>query len=197
MAIEVQVEAKLYEPTRLFVGAHLRQQLRERSPSGRLQLFVEDTSTAGGNDSGYWSKPDVSALAVSRGEFVPYWKADLHTFEVKTAAGLSESSVHEANAHGRFGQYSWLVFQAIGKCAPETAAYKRVVKLAAQLGVGVIHFADASSPKYWIIEHWARLTGANAASADSFVRERFTPTIKTRISSHLSTLGWPGLANDD
>lgn len=196
MAIEVYVEAELYEATRRFVNTHFRQQLRERAPFAGLQLFVEDTSTAGGSDSGYWSKPDVSALALARGQFVPYWRADLHTFEVKTASGLAESAVHEANAHGRFGQYSWLVFQATGKSAPETTNFKKVLKLAAQMGVGIVHFYDTTSPKSWVIAHWAQNTRADAASADAFVRERFAPTLKARISSHLGTLGWPGISDE-
>ncbi|MFO1017226.1 MAG: hypothetical protein U1E03_06485 [Hyphomonadaceae bacterium] len=198
MGAEVGIEAQLYEPTRQFVGTRFRQLLRDRVPSNGLQMFVEDTSIAGGPDSGYWSRPDVSALTVSRGQFVPYWSADLHTFEVKTASGLREHSVHEANAHGRFGQYAWLVFQAVGNASVDSTTFKKVSKLATQLGVGVVHFQDASAPKNtWIVEQWAQPTGASPAAADAFVRERFTPTMTARISSHLKTLGWPRVADED
>lgn len=198
MGAEVSIEAQLYEPTRQFVGTRFRQLLRDRLPSGGLQMFVEDTALAGGPDSGYWSRPDVSALTISRGQFIPYWAADLHTFEVKTASGLREHSVHEANAHGRFGQYAWLVFQAVGAAATDQNTFRKVLKVATQLGVGVVHFQDPAAPKAsWVVEQWAKSTGASAAAADAFVRERFSQTMTARISSHLKSLGWPRGADED
>lgn len=194
---EIQVEQELYAPTRHFVGAHFARQVREHTPMGNLQIFVEDTSTTGGPESGYWSKPDVSALVLARGQFVPSWTTDLHTFEVKTAAGLNESAVHEANAHGRFGQYAWLVFQAVGRASADAPLFKKVVKTASQLGVGVIHFVDADTPRTWLIHLWARATGAAPFAADSFVRERFSPTVKMRVANHLKALGWPEIADGD
>lgn len=194
---EVQIERELYGPTRLFVNTYFLLKLREQIATTALQIFVADTSLAAGQEGGQWSRPDVAALVLGRGQYVPHWVADLHTFEVKTASGLSERAVYEANAHGRFGRYSWLVFQAVGRASPSPDTnFQRIVKLAAQMGVGVIHFEDASDPQHWNLEIWPRPTGADSSAADRFVRERFPSDAKHQIATRLSALGWLGGQDD-
>lgn len=197
MAGEIRTESALYGPTRLFVNTYFLQKLREHIATTSLQVFVADTSLTAGNEGGQWSRPDVAALVLGRGQFVPHWVADLHTFEVKTAAGLNEAAVYEANAHGRFGRFAWLVFQAVGRASPDSdGVFKRVTKLASQMGVGVIHFDNESDPQNWNLAFWPRATGAENAVADSFVRERFPADTKKQIAARLNTLGWLGGANE-
>ncbi|MGH8337739.1 MAG: hypothetical protein ACRETL_13165, partial [Gammaproteobacteria bacterium] len=154
MPDEVRIEAELYEPTRLFLHAAFGTRLAE-STTTPVQIFAADTSKTQVADGGQWSRPDVAALVIGAGVYVPYWKADLHTFEVKTAAGLSETSVHEANAHGRYGHYPWLVFQSVGRASVDAdSTFKRVHKLASHLGIGLIHFQNPREVLDWTITLW-------------------------------------------
>lgn len=192
MPEEVRIEAELYEPTRLFLHAAFGSRLAETTTTS-VQIFSADTSRAQVADGGQWSRPDVAALVLGAGAYVPYWKTDLHTFEVKTAGGLSETAVHEANAHGRYGHYAWLVFQSVGRASIEAeGTFRRVQKLAAHLGVGVVHFQNPREVLNWTVELWPRRTGTDNATADAFVRERFPEETKTRIESRLRALGWRG-----
>jgi hypothetical protein len=189
---EITSEAELYQPTRNFIAAEFPRLLSQRAGSGSVQTFGDIVSTAPGDATGRWTRPDVAALAVSRGEFVPYWRADLHTFEVKTARGLDETAVHEAHAHGRFGHYAWLAFQAAGRTERQGDLFGRVVSVAVTLGVGVLCCADPFNVHDWTLESWPHRTGADNAMADSFVRDRFGDAAKAQIRAHLAALGWSG-----
>jgi hypothetical protein len=106
---------------------------------------------------------------------------------------LDETSVHEANAHGRFGHYAWLVFQCIGRAARDSALVsRRIYPLASHLGVGLISFEDPDKPNSWSIQAWPRRTGSDAASADNFIAERFSAEERARIAGNLKALGWGG-----
>ncbi|MDX2275150.1 MAG: hypothetical protein NW206_06835 [Hyphomonadaceae bacterium] len=191
MVEEVKVERDLYLATMRFVSVSFIARLRELSPLPNLQAFPSNTSLAAGAEGGQWTRPDVAALVLGRGRFVPHWRADLHTFEVKTASGLNETAVHEANAHGRFSNYAWLVFQAVGKsCVESDLVARKITRLASHLGVGVIHFEDPESPHAWKIELWPKRTGTDASTADRFVAERFDHEMRVKISSNLRALGW-------
>jgi hypothetical protein len=193
MTLEVRIESELYGPTRVFLHAAFADRLAATMAT-HVQIFAADTSVSHTSEGGHWSRPDLAALILGGGEYVPYWKADLHTFEVKTCFGVSEGAVHEANAHGRFGHYTWLVFQALGKAAPESTGglFRRLCETANRLGVGLIHFADPSDAHNWTIAAWPRRTGTDNATADAFVRERFPAETQQRIKSRLEALGWRG-----
>lgn len=193
MTDEITSERLLYEPTRRFLHVSFIQRLKEQSQSGGLEIYAADTSTTPSPEGGQWTRPDVAALVLGRGRFVPHWRADLHTFEVKTAGGLTELAVHEANAQARFGHYAWLAFQAMGRATASTdGLFGRVHKLASHLGIGIIHFIDPARPHDWQIAVWPRRTGTDDQTADSFVRDRFPLEIKAQVSSHLASLGWVG-----
>lgn len=191
MVDEIKTERALYAPTQRFLYVSFLARLREQSALTNLELFSSETASVAGTDGGQWTRPDIAALVLGRGSYIPHWRADLHTFEVKTAAGLSETSVHEANAHGRFSNYPWLVFQAAGRAAIQPDGLtRRVSRLASHLGVGLIHFLDPDDPHKWTIELWPRRTGTDASTVDSFVRERFSEETRLRIASNLRSLGW-------
>lgn len=193
MTDEVKIESALYAPTMRFLYVSFIARLREQSALSSLQLFASNTSLVGGSEGGQWTRPDVAALVLGRGQYVPHWRADLHTFEIKTASGVNETAVHEANAHGRFANYSWLVFQAVGRASSQSEAFThRITRLASHLGVGIVHFVDPDDPNCWTISVWPRRTGTDTATTDSFVRERFSEEDRSRISSNLRELGWLG-----
>lgn len=187
---EVTVEANLYTPTRRFVGMRLAGFLARRSGSSPPKLFCNEVAEVAGEIGGKWTRPDIAALAISCGEFVPYWRADLHTFEVKTAGGLDVTGAHEARAQGRFGHFSWLVFQAVGRAEQHTNRYKEVVDSAAGLGVGVLVCAEPDDPDSWRIVEWPVRSETDNAVADAFVKQRFDAETRSDIRRYLSGLGW-------
>jgi hypothetical protein len=192
MTVEVRLEQDLYEPTRRFLKLVFPGLLKARSAEAQLEVFSDEVSRAIDGVAGRWTRPDLAALVVLRGEYVPYWRADLHTFEVKTAAGLDETSVHEAHAHGRFGQYAWLVFQSVGNASETSASgvWHRVERQCAHLGVGLICFEDTTNANAWRVVHWPKRTGTDGAMSDRFVKQRFSDQLKREISLYLTNLGW-------
>lgn len=191
--IEVRVEAALYAPTLNFISLAFGDHLRRRARSGRPWTFPAHVDHAPGTEEGRWTRPDLACLAIARGEFVPFWRADLHTFEVKTASGLNVTAVHEANAHGRLGQFAWLAFQAIGPAAPDTNLFGDILGSASSVGVGVLSCTHPGDPSSWRVDQWPTRTNTDPAVADAFVRERFGPTSQEAIRRLLSEHGWPDM----
>lgn len=196
--IEVKVEAQLYAPTLNFISLAFGDHVRRRAGSGRPLIFPEHVDHAAGDEGGRWTRPDLACLAIVRGEFVPYWRADLHTFEVKTASGLNVTAIHEANAHGRLGQFAWLAFQAVGPASADTNLFGDMLAAAGSLGVGVLTFRSPGDPEDWRIEQWPTRTNTDPAVADAFVRERFSATSQAAIRKLLDAHGWRdmGAAHD-
>lgn len=188
---EIIREADLYSLTRRFVEMRFPALLSRRARSGIPIPFCNEVAETAGDPGGQWSRPDVAVLVISYGEYVPYWRADLHTIEVKTAGTVDVISAHEARAHGRYGHYCWLAFQAVGRAASQTARYKEVVDSAVGLGVGVLTCQCADDPDDWGAIEWPERTNTDNAVADSFIRQRFDERTKTAIRSFLASRGWP------
>lgn len=194
---EVRIEAELYRPTLNFIALAFADHLRRRSRSGKPWVFPEHVDRSAGSEEGRWTRPDLACLALSRGEFIPYWRADLHTFEVKTASALDVTAVHEANAHGRLGQFAWLAFQAVGSAAPETSLFGEILSSASSVGVGVLTCGRPGDPADWRIQQWPTRTSTDSAVADSFIRERFGAANHEAIRKLLGAHGWPDIGDDD
>jgi hypothetical protein len=188
--IEVTVERNLYEHVRRFLFQRFGTMLAEQSGSGKYKVFADEVAEIAGETKGTWTRPDLAALVLSRGTFVPFWRADLHTFEVKTAAGFDVTGAHEARAQGRLGHYAWLVFQSVGRASDDSERFVQVLRSAAELGVGVIAFTNEADPDKWRVIAWPRRTEADDAIADEFVRTRFSASTRLGISDFLSSYGW-------
>lgn len=195
--IEVKVEAELYAPTLNFLALAFGDHLRRRARSGRPWVFPAHVDHSAGLEEGRWTRPDLACLAVARGEFVPFWRADLHTFEVKTAGGLNVTAVHEANAHGRLGQFTWLAFQAAGPAAPDTNLFGEILSSASSVGVGVLTCARPCDPADWRVEQWPTRTNTDSAVPDSFFRERFTAASQDAIRKLLDAYEWRDMREPD
>jgi len=195
--VETRVEAELYAPTLNFLALEFAEHLRRRARGGRSWIFPAQVEYAAGADDGRWTRPDLACLAVSRGEFVPFWRADLHTFEVKTASGLNVTAVHEANAHGRLGQFAWLAFQAVGPAAPETNLFGEILSSAASVGIGVLTCSRPHDPSSWRAEQLPIRTNTDSAVADAFVNERFSKSLQDSIRQFLDAHGWPDMRTPD
>lgn len=194
---EERVESELYAPTLNFLALEFAEHLRRRARGGRSWIFPAQVEYAAGADDGRWTRPDLACLAVSRGEFVPFWRADLHTFEVKTASGLNVTAVHEANAHGRLGQYAWLAFQAVGPADRERDLFGEILSSALSVGIGVLTCTRPADPSSWRVEQWPVRTNTDSAVADGFIRERFAPDMQDGIRRFLDMHGWPDMRKPD
>lgn len=187
---EVTVERELYTPTLRFLFSQFGNKLSEHAGSGSVKVFADQVAEVPGETRGTWTRPDLAALAISRGTYVPYWRADLHTFEVKTASGLDVIGAHEARAQGRLGHFAWLVFQAVGRAGRNTERYDQVRHSARELGVGMIVFELPADPSDWTIVEWPKRTEADDAVADAVVKSRFAPATRSDIQRFLAAYGW-------
>lgn len=191
------MESELYAPTLNFLALQFSDHLRRRARSGRSWIFPAQVEHTAGADDGRWTRPDLACLAIARGEYIPFWRADLHTFEVKTASGLNVTAVHEANAHGRLGQYAWLAFQAVGQAAPDRELFGEILSSAASVGIGVLTCVLPGDPSSWRVELWPIRTSTDIAVADAFVAERFGAPLQDRIRQFLNAHGWLDMRTSD
>lgn len=191
---EITRERDLYTPVRDYLSLNFAGDLQRRAGAGKPEVFLDDVSTAAGTSDGIWTRPDIAAIAFTRGTYIPFLRADLHTFEVKTASGLDVKGVHEASAHRNLGHFSWLVFQSVGKAARSSEIYNRVLSSANTLGVGVLTFRNPSTPKGWYVDAWPRRTDTDDAVADMFIGERFNALKKQQIKEYLSRMQIIGAA---
>lgn len=186
--MEVTVESNLYTHVHRYLTMSFPSVLARQTGAHPPHVFSGDVSTVGGAADGSWTRPDLAALAITRGEYVPFLRADLHTFEVKTARGLDVQGAHEASAQGRFGHYAWLVFQALNVADRSTGLYDQVLRSAIRLGVGVITFRDPLDTSMWHIDAWPKRTSTDDAVADEFVSTRFDDVEKKKIKKYLTGL---------
>jgi hypothetical protein len=77
---------------------------------------AKDTSTGRGRSrsSGRWSRPDVTAIQVSRYEWLPEITVEVSSYEIKRAKDAARlESVYEAAAHGRWAHRCSLVVEQL------------------------------------------------------------------------------------
>lgn len=189
---EISIEYELYEPVRNYLALNFSSILSRKAGAGQPAVFVDDVSSTPGTADGIWTRPDLAATAFAKGQFIPFFRADLHTFELKTASGLDVKGVHEANAHGKLGHYAWLVFQSVGRAARSSELYTRILSSANDLGVGVVTFNNATSADGWYVDSWPRRTETDDAVADRFIDDRFSVLQKKRVQDYLTSINASG-----
>ena len=184
----ISVEAELYEHVDRYLMLNFSTVLAQKIGAHPPHVVSANVSTAAGDRDGSWSRPDLAALCITKGKFVPFVKAELHTFEVKTSKGLDIPSVHEASAHGRFGHFAWLVFQSVDRTARTTVLFDQVLASANMLGVGVITFRCPTNPDQWHVDAWPKRTTTDDLVADEFIAERVSKEKQERILRYLEGL---------
>jgi hypothetical protein len=193
---EILIESELYIHVHRFLAMSFPSVLARKTGAHPPQIFSADVSAVGGESDGSWTRPDLAALAITKGTYVPFIRADLHTFEVKTARGLDVQGAHEASAQGRFGHYAWLVFQAINDADRTTVMFDQVLDSANSLGVGVVTFRAPHDTDQWHVDAWPRRTSTDDAVADEFVASRFDGTSKKKIQKYLKGIMVDTVSNE-
>ncbi len=87
------------------------------------------TATARGRprSSGRWSRPDVTAVQVSRYELLPDIAVEVSSYEIKRAKDAAKlESVYEAAAHGRWAHRASLVLEQLADEAVEPSILDEV-----------------------------------------------------------------------
>ncbi len=72
-------------------------------------FVMQKTTSVGAAGAGRWSRPDFTMAAVRRFRFDPHRYLDVFSFELKNRSGTNLVAVHEALAHSRLANYSYLV----------------------------------------------------------------------------------------
>lgn len=112
------------------------------------EVTVHITAKSGHRGSGGWSHPDlVLECFPPRRRTRESW-SDLHSFEVEAGDGFTIGSVYQAHAQGIGATFSWvlLTIQAAATKAPE---YRRALRVAEELGIGVIVYSNPAAFSSW------------------------------------------------
>ena len=106
--------------------------------------IVRSSGQRGSQDTGgRWTRPDITAVAYRQFKLLPGGHIELHTYEVKTGAGVDLTALHEALAHRRRAHRAYVLVD----CESEKER-DRVASLltdARNLGVGRISYFSVES----------------------------------------------------
>lgn len=108
-------------------------------PSDGIAI-VQDTS-ARGPAKGLWARPDFILVSAMRFKFMPGAQVDVHSFELKTEAGCSVLSVHEALAQTRFTHFGHLVWH-LPEGSKSEARLAEIEDHCGEHGIGLIRLRD-------------------------------------------------------
>jgi hypothetical protein len=174
-------EVDLYPSVQDYI--ELRFKDRCKPTYGELRHISAITATAGGQSSGYWSRPDLALAAVWRTKYGLGWSLDLYGFEVKTQAGCTPAAVHEALSHGTLVHFPYLVWHnpEWGDHRPEC---RSILERCSRYGVGLITFDDPPNSDSYSVRVDARRQAPTLEAVDEFIETRFAD------AERQSLLGW-------
>jgi hypothetical protein len=103
----VDDESKLWDLVRDWVDKYWGEEARRDGDEYWVKNTAQKTRSA---RPGKWSRPDVTAVQVSRFTVLPHRSLEITTFEIKRFEDAKEvTSVYEAAAHQRWAHLSYLV----------------------------------------------------------------------------------------
>lgn len=179
---ESEREAHLYTPVQNYLDLEFYHQIKPKL--GILRFITAITATTAVRDVGSWSRPDLSGVAVWRNKYSSTAHVDIYTFEVKRETTVDTSAVHEALAHRRFSNYSYLVWD----CRPEITSErhaKLIAEMCRDLGVGLIFAHEHDSPTSYRIEFRATRAEVAPDDVDRFIETRLPDAERRDIISAL------------
>ena len=182
------VEQELYALVERYLNLEFYLRLKPRF--GSLLLVTEDISQTPAPEGGAWSRPDLAAVAVWRHKFAPQTQLDLYSFEVKRASAVDARAVHEALAHRRFVNYSYLVWNR--SATPDTGQFALITDMCSQLGVGLIVAHDPWDPRKYSVPVVAERFPLEPDAIDAFIEMRMSQPKRTRVLEGLASMAWRG-----
>jgi len=166
------LERDLYEPVDDYLQVRFSASLRPLY--GEFKHLTSITATAGGNDTGKWSKPDLCLVALWRHKFSPTWQLDLHGFEVKPEHRCTIESVHEALSHTSHVNYAHLVWHS-PKWQDADVKCQAIADRCQRHGVGLITMRNECDASSYVIRVPAKRVPISGDATDEFIETRFQP----------------------
>jgi hypothetical protein len=121
---------------------------------------------SGTHGSGVWSHPDVVVVADPRRRAEAAEPPRVHAIEVETTSGFDLRSVYQAHAQAEGANYAWVFGCAVDD---ESVQWARIMKTAAELGVGVVTFARPHAYGTWTTHLEASHRQPDTADRSSFL----------------------------
>jgi hypothetical protein len=175
-------EEELYAPFERYLNSefyHLR-----KPKYGSLLLVSETIAEQGVEGGGIWSRPDIAAVAIWRHKYAPVPNVDVLSFEIKPAARANVPAVHQALAHARFANYSYLVWN---RSAVDTsdARYRLIAESCRLHGIGLILVHNPSDLRTYVVALDAERKSLDPSAIDEFVELRFSARSQAKVKEGL------------
>ncbi|MDI3283010.1 hypothetical protein [Polyangium sp. 15x6] len=147
------------------------------------RVEVEITAKQGRRDTGgRWSRPDLTAVSLTRYRYIPGVFLDVTTFEVKTIEALDVTGVYEALAHRRSATRAYLLCVADG---PLTDGQKeRIIPVeeeAARHGIGLFVIDNVRDHETWTERCEARRFDADPEKLNDFIARQLSGELQQNI----------------
>jgi hypothetical protein len=170
-AVMVPSEHDLYQPLEGYI--HEGFFAVHKPPHGNMRVVTAPTALVPAAGGGTWTQPDVSAVLISRRKFAATAEVRLLSFEVKTMAGCKLQSVHEALAHTRFVNCSYLVWNRPRCVCADRELYATIETNCAAYGVGLITVHNPGNLSTFEIRRVAQSKAVAPDEIDEFISTRF------------------------
>src|SRR5262245_49399568 len=170
-------EAKLMEPLKRFLEGSFAQSLD--LPSDGVCIVHETASF--GPHRGLWARPDFVLVSGMRFKLMPGAQVDVHSFELKTEAGCTVQSVHEALAQTRFTHFGHLVWHLPEKSKAE-ARYAEIEEHCHAHGIGLIRMRNPTDPKTYEVVLDPERKRTLPSVVEGFLESRLTTPQRKRLS---------------
>jgi hypothetical protein len=167
----IQNEPDLYVPVETYLYQGFYELHKPRH--GNARMVAAQTASLPAAGRGAWTQPDLAAVLVLRGKFTTAAEIRIFSFEVKTLAGCQLQSVHEALAHTRFVNSSYLVWNRPKCTCSDREFYAMVESNCNAYGVGLITVHDPGNLSTFEVRVRAHSKTIPADEADEFILTRF------------------------
>jgi len=117
-----------------------------------------------------WFYPDLVLRCHPGRKTRPAQAKRVHTFEIETADGFGIQSVYQAYEQGRGADFSWVLFHRLGsdRERPDHSDWDRILRVAQELGVGLVGFANSNSASTWHTYREPRVRNVTIAERRAF-----------------------------
>jgi hypothetical protein len=113
-------------------------------------LHVEITAQQGRRSTGgKWTRPDITALSMTKFRYVEGRYVDVWTFEIKPIGAMDVTGVLEAAAHARCATRSYVMFHAADSLSDDDETLLRCVEEARRFEVGLVVFTNPTDFATW------------------------------------------------
>lgn len=165
----VEDEWDLYQPLVNWITEFLGHDAKERDDF----FLAKITASKRKQETGIWSRPDVSLIQVNKFDYLPTPQLETSSFEVKRYySGDMLESIYEAAAHARWVHNSWLVVED-SEASPKRFS-KRFNTELDRFGVGLMTMRRKDSGYVFEVVSEPATKAPDLLELDEFLRVFFT-----------------------